>query len=639
YRLEGVPSDHLDPIEIRVRYDGTPPDSSYLAVGETFLLPMTGESAVGYFLHEATSSSGYLIGQIDPVESTARREGGDIARLLRKAVPPDMILWVLGVTDLGARYSPVEGHFRVFYPQEVGGIYEQLPTYLEAAYDSFAAISLVQDERRFPIDAPVVTFPGSYESRYALFVAARPGRFAIFFNKELAVNLPPLAHSWFRQTSMREYLHCIGSTYDPNYFLSDHSVNPGHFWLHAATSTWAEGIGSGVNEYVPKDFPSEDEMAMAAFKGMQAGAGTDPKQSWDHGTGMSAVIKYLVDHYRKSVITRIYDGLKNHDVPVAAVLNSVEDTPRVWWPDFFKEYVGGNIYKGCYSVLSYYTEGVFKITKPEDSTQTFSASYPDLSAKAFMISLNYTTLGADDSLKFSVTVKNSKAEPEDVSLLLFGETGTTFSQVTSLENLTVSKLRAHTNNSGELYAIVVNSHSEAPYTGTSEIDLEVSFKPVPSPIPFKQCNFSARAIGHFIDSNDGIYDYDLRSYDCCSATGEFVGNTFETIWNRPYSGGNGTSRGHMKIVLDRVKNEISTFTAIDTTNDDDTGERWISRVEGSNVPFDYEWEGVHYYRVWGTSVCDLIQTFTYRADMDDFWREGDLLGCDGESSIVFAFSE
>ena len=59
------------------------------------------------------------------------------------------------------------------------------------------------------------------------------------------------------------------------------------------------------------------------------------------------------------------------------------------WEPFLREYVTGNIYNVPKGEFLLYRSGSFLLKSDTDRTKSFTDSYPDLSAKLYMIGLNF----------------------------------------------------------------------------------------------------------------------------------------------------------------------------------------------------------------------------------------------------------
>ena len=128
---------------------------------------------------------------------------------------------------------------------------------------------------------------------------------------------------------------------------------------------------------------------MRALKGIGAGVMGPERVARSHGFGFSPVVKYLVANYREDVISRIYDRWEKGTKPVEALLNSVADPPRFWWPDFLKAYLGGSIYGVSPYTFLENVQGTATIRSAKDTLFIFEPSCPDLSARLYFVNLNF----------------------------------------------------------------------------------------------------------------------------------------------------------------------------------------------------------------------------------------------------------
>ncbi|MEJ2614932.1 MAG: hypothetical protein P8Z35_08240 [Ignavibacteriaceae bacterium] len=188
--------------------------------------------------------------------------------------------------------------------------------------------------------------------------------------------------------------------------------------MHHAIAAWSEELYSTDNFISPLDFNLHYKIP---FNGIQSFLETSPSILESHGIGMSALIKHLTKTYGNNIVGKFFNGLKTNPNALEVILdtlNYVYNTPEsIWWPNFFKEYISGNIYN---------VQGdkfLNNITKTiefndGDTLKHIDETYKDLSAKLFRININSTDTKNNKSLNFKLGP--SSLNLDYVKVLVFG---------------------------------------------------------------------------------------------------------------------------------------------------------------------------------------------------------------------------
>ena len=638
FKLEGLPDEYSQPMRLCIKYQGTLSNEGYIAAGGMATVPGSDELKPAFSLFHATDSSGYLCVELPAMESFEANFTSQFYKSNLSAEGTPLVLFV-GIQDYD---TPMQtAHFKIYFYKKIpAGWKDYISMMVEPAYDSLSALGL---------DLSLIAWPINV---YTLFLEENASRYCIlstvYGSRNIMIDDVPMLSGTgdplnFKGAFIRELAHAILSGYDKEYFnvLLFHTVkiNPQHYWLHHAVASWCEEKlvqkYAGSQYFSPLDLTDiEAHNLYAPFRGMQAGAKDSMKTSLNHGGGMSTMIKYLTRKYRESVLLRIYDGFKTHLHPVEAIMNSVEEKAYQWWPNFFKEYVNGKIYGMPYFlfIASYCSGGSFFINSKNDTSATFSGSYPDLSAKTYEIRLNYADI---DRIKFEVIT--SDVEPEDVLIMVFGSNDTVtnhFLTEASQEVIIADVSQLIKDGYYELLPVVVNSSYESPYTGTSVIDLEVEvvFK---SGFNYNKFNLSTWVKGHWYRSDGTDYVYRVHPLYCCRGYGECSGFTFTSSWDAAFTDGH--SKGSATITVDPSLSKVISFSAADTTWEIVFGatETTFVSMSGSNLPFYYSSPGYLEFRKDGTEACNYVLSLDYTVrsslggwvDVADYW-------CDSESYMV-----
>ena len=163
----------------------------------------------------------------------------------------------------------------------------------------------------------------------------------------------------------------------------------------------------------------------------------------EHGRGMAALIKYLVNNYGEDILLRIYDKLKiGTDSPLDCIITNINKSINEWLPDFYKEYISGNIYKIDNLKFATENQGVFNISSKNDKTINFGEnSYISASAKLYLVNLNFELTSTEIGIGSRVELFTDRKTP-DASIIVFGNKGENLEfldKVNSPDSLKVKK--------------------------------------------------------------------------------------------------------------------------------------------------------------------------------------------------------
>ncbi len=156
----------------------------------------------------------------------------------------------------------------------------------------------------------------------------------------------------------------------------------------------------------------------------------------------------------------------------------------------------------------------------------------------------------------------------------------------------------------DLIACVVNSGNEPPYTGTSEIKLDIRTK---EELQFNACKIEVSVMGiwerHRIPAPPNTSPYiDTMSYRAeWNTLGNFTGNTFEGVLEK--NNYRAEASGKVKIDLDDQLN-ISSFSIEAKSHYDDENSQWD--CAGLNVALQSKTDWNMYFEVAGESTFNSL---------------------------------
>jgi len=616
YRLEGVPVHYAQPLEVRVRYRGSLFNPAHLAAGEEGTAYGSGEPAFSYQLHAAADSAGYLVAQL-PVPEAGRtlRRAGSSARGPAAGAQGYLLILILGLRDYWYHFTS-GGHFMIWYPIDRVLLVDDLGGFLEAAYDSCTAMGFRPDEaKRWPQEVHILPHGLKSEADYAEFIPILASGGACL--ETFSINNDNF-DDWhlneIRMSAGRELVDLMLFTYDPVYPSASPHVIPNQEWLDCAVERWSEEKFTDAPGHVPADFRSRE---MEPFAGLEVDEDMSGEQ--EHGQGMSALIKYLTapDRFGDRVLAPIYQRISNSEIPARAIVEHIEEYPNVWWPEFFRRYVGGEVYGVWGGVFTAYDHTAGEFQTSQDTARTFHGTYRDLSAKLYLVELDNQNLAEASELVF--LAGSDDVNDDDLQVIVFTVKDDVLEFFEQGLEVTVSNVKGLTRDGYDLLAVVVNSSFEEwLFEDQSEIDLEIRLKKA----DFNYCWIYGRVIGHYQDSEG--QSYHSAHFEDWTARGSVQNNVFTGVPIPEIDGDLCT--GFVEVVVDPVSRRVTSFTAEYFTSSILNDMWWTRNIAGGNVPYhgDLEWAGLmgDEYVCEGTAASGCISNFEWKWEQDDGWWSG-----------------
>jgi len=637
FTVEGLPETPLKPLSISLHHTASLSGRSFIAVGQTAVLPGTDSTDIAYHFFPVRDSAGMMMSEMPFLSKPAY---GKLA-VSRSAGGNSGDEWLnlfVGITDYD---TTSHGRYFMYSPATVDpDLRLGILLALNATEQTIKALELPFYEETADIETIVRTLP-LRPSAYALY---HPVWYRNWYRPLTGEAWHAASAVLFREEKMRsadkvsiiaqagrELFYVVPEIAyarlpDPVAYL-----NPDHYWLHTAIASWMETYlmaQSHVNpNHIPTEFRGNERKAM---DGILAGAATGEKEvSLRDGFGKSALIKFLTERYRESVVWRIYDELKKSSHPVDAVRNSLADPPTFWWPEFVRAYVGGSVYSVSAATFLASTSGSFQIRSESDTLGTFDAFYRDLSANLYYVDLTYPGIESGATLRF--TVQKDGQLSSSASVLLFGLTNGVLEYWTEGVDVNVKKIRDLTVAGQDILAAVVNSACESPYNDFSDIKLKV--RVMTSPVFSRAAiQVRTRCSTEYSDgttSTNGIFLFNTgvgRFFE-----GVYNDGVFTATWNTPPRKGTLTIKGDFT-------SDISTITYFDVTEtvtEYGSTETWrITSIQPATMIGQKMSYGSHEFRLGGPDACAQIAVITNRYDgAGNYWRQVAGYSCDADSYV------
>jgi len=448
YRLENLPGEISRPLTLCIRYRRDLEGESFIAVGQEGTALGLDIEEVLYDFVPAADSSGYLVGRFPETPAgRSKRTMSTFNKAIASGRLQNIPTFIHGLTDQATARS---AHFELLYPSYLITIRDDLLSALESAVDVFEGI--------FPDQITWVTHLDVYrfehdDMRYALPYLMPCGGGHLEYRMMISERLLTPEHL----PEMRVVAGAGYMTLCLAHLWSDRSY--GCEWFYDALELWLEEKLAATSDHVPHRFPGCE---MAPFQGIQ-GKEVDWEYKHIHKYGMSALFKYLSDDdvFGEDGLLRLHRyNLDNHPQELLDGLIASIDAPlNQCWPDFFREYVSGNIYHVALDVFLSNVADVFHTNA--GPSVNFYGNLPDLSARLYGVVLDDRNVGEEDKLRFAVI--SPTVPPEDLMVLVFGCRDGGLEFLGAGDELMLGDLKGLTEGGWDLLAVVVNSHKQPPY--------------------------------------------------------------------------------------------------------------------------------------------------------------------------------
>lgn len=616
FKIEGLPYEYNQEIEIGIKYEGTLSGNSYIAFGELVFVPTASDNINAYRLLEATENGGCLTCRIPKPDNSKDTKSAMTGNKSVKSEPGSN-KFIL-VDGYHSPYITPEGNFRIKYPEFTvsGEDVVALGGFLEEAFivfrDSLKFNYSARDS--FPID---ITVKPLSDTKFGEFAPSHSGDNFSFmeFNSSKMSDLEQL-----RLTAGHEFFHLVQYLYDPRWEIWKGGWMPGHHWLNEATAVWSEEKFSSIDGYVSD---IRDGWEHAPFNGFQKGGeGKDKETVGGHGYGMSAVIKYLVNRYGEDIIKTIYERilaegstqLLGETLSPVLALSQVTENPAEWLTDFFREYLLNKVYFVNQKdwVVGFLADD-YQIKSDEDNLKVYTHSYPDLSARLYNIQLMYPDIDESSSVSFTASYEGTEITVFKYKTIGVGPESTVQIEYLAygFDQISVANVKDLTDEDADLLVLVTNYTHIPPYTGTTDISLKIEVvESQPAPV-YNRCGVQIEVLGHyheFTDENSRDYDSDGAIYSWESYPGSFTGNTFTGSYSRSY-GDDLTISGTVSVTLNNKQDLIESISWSEN-HTGTLGPGYVRNESFSGVNIPYAYSDQFRLEADGDEVCSNITSLS-----------------------------
>ena len=607
FLLQGLPDEYSKPLRLSIKYEGSMTEESFVAVGEWVYDALYVDSTIIYSLQSAVDSSGYLVAELPTLAQESSAKSSVLYQSNKQMTDLFDEILLIGITNY--RSSTPSPHFKIYCPEYLGANVPAIKQLMEDNYDVIEKeLGFYFEERDWDWPMKVVVIHMTQD--------ARGGYLFLFGTNGIYISWDSMEQSRFSEIKQAAGPPLLDFLLY-SYVGFDVFYSNTFYWLRHAVLNWSEErFTDNTNYQHPRNFPKNE---MAPFNGMKAGAGNERDLAKVHGRGMSAVIKYLVDDPRFGVngLASTFASITDNEDPTATLLSNVNGHQDDWWPEFFRAYVSGNIYNVSSAIFTddKNLSGVWSIDDEKDTKVVFDLNYPDLSAKLFMINLNYAEIDESADMLLELSGTN-----EPLSLLLFGIKDGTLEYLGDENDhgsatLQIESVRGFIDNGYKQFLVVaVNSDVSPSYTLISAIELTISVTEAEAGLPYNRCYINVGVNSHI----QRVWGETTSEYDSpqvyaspykipVGIEGHFQGNTFEGSYNSE-SG----HEGFVEITLNASQNTVTSIAWTDTLKESSSTS--ATAFIGTDIPKTVPvWADLE-FKVEGTAACSHISYLKHTFD-------------------------
>jgi len=489
FRLDGFPSATATDVRVRIRLTKPLEGQGAIVAGRPTLVQGDVDTTLmGYWFHQATESSGYLVATI-PITGRAVASNGPAAAAGKIDIPSFAEAAVVSGLINVVRQPSSAGHFAGWglgggaITADIARRLDKTLRYMEEAHTAISGLGYTFAHRTawpmqvYVTNAMPANWLGAYYAASAWPIDRNAGYIAMRANK---VDEP-----FFGGTAIHEFFHFTQWGFqNPADWTSYGARN----WFNEAASTWMEGSHPSVAQ------PYNAPIAMGWRDSLYAGFSASMTGS--SGYGRAPLLKYVEDRWGKAKVREMYVSMQNGMTPIAAFLANIPEPPAVWWPDLLTKLLTGTLYPWPPN----------QVLPNEDPTDPFAAMQPlDVYTDALPVAIDLNGLGANiqrirrDSTRFGpqyqlpVYLETGAASGE--LLLLVGPANGTAHHAKIGQGDTVlvpaTALRDYTRS---ILVVVAQTAPVAPYQTTTPFDLVADLR-----LPEGDYYFPT-----FRDLNDGV---------------------------------------------------------------------------------------------------------------------------------------
>ena len=636
FRLSGIPKNYSKPLKIIAKYHGELSEESYLGVGRMSYDDISADSSIGYSLYSATDSTEYLVSEIVPFShNKLTKSSGNFSD--NDAF--DIFLKLL------SHYNTIKSaHFTMKLPSNIN--LQTTQKVLEIFEDSYSII---------------------YEALEMPYVEAVREIFIQYLHKDPSKVVDPVRISRFQEKqSEGGYVDKMNFEVSQDHlesqkfndiqvdavrkiFQIDIFAAGNRTWGDYSIFYWLEDLVTDDPDYnYPKQNYANNFLVngMEPFNGIALNGVGNLANLTNHGIGMSVMIKYLTQSssFGLNGIGNMYK-YQVGETWINGLLNTVDSPFEVWWPDFFRFYIKGDIFElpNYYFINRAHDE--WNIDSEEDVSKTFTSAevgtYQDLSAKIFKINFNYTEFDNSQDLIFELKNLDNNT---DLALLLFSvqDGKPKYLQTSNSKTLKIDDIKSLIDkNETQFLAIVVNNDfTTEDYLGQSNINLtaEVTPKELPpacsfDPSLYDQCKISLWVLAEKETTNENGTSSETGTliYNTQIIDGSFNENTFTGIFESE------SVRDTITVILNDNLNMVEYLKRSGVEENTAWEIYWEKGYTATDLLLNCDSQNK--FEAKGLDVCNKVSEIIYNYSTPIYTTTLTDFSCEEVSSIMVEFSK
>ncbi len=637
FRLDGLPADFAGQIGIRLKCTRTPSTGLFVGVGTPGIAFEGGESRIQFDLLPTTVDSGYL--KVSFNRGSLGHSLGKKGNLLGGG-GVDVSFWT-GFDQMDTLKSQA-GHVKVIHPRSSIAIAEAVAKELEEAYPWFDQMGFNQgtySNASWPVRVDIGRSK-QFSPNALVHVDMAPTGSTKNDVPEIRIGVNE--NEWdhgiaeFRKYLFAGFSSMFCAVHDVVYHGDLDQVSlfeqANRLWPYYAIGGWAGAKAHRPGyDSLP---PFLSGRTLTPLHGVPCPTGTHPGE---HGLGMPGLIKYFADVYGDRKVVDIYHAVRSPATTNAIDLlfSQIPDPEYVWYPEFVKRYLSGEIYDIPADTLLVDLQGQsgsreFTIRGKNDTLKYFSADYRDLSTRLYRVNLSYPEISPSAAITFEI---GSKVNPNYAHILVFGLKDHKLEYWAKSGKVTVTKLKDLTAAGYAIVAAVVNSANESPYNGSMSIDLDVKVETQTISLACIKVRTAGEVKyydGSTTHTSYSFYNAYSHFREVKLTNGHYIGTWDDVTTVR--------NSGTWDIVADlsTYPMKVTYFKVEETTVSGDETETW--KLESSNtcaIPGGKTQVGSYFFEIRGTDVGKHIRPVYNRLENPpaSYWWELATTSFDDDSFI------
>lgn len=369
YKVEGLPANYTEQIEVGLVSDTDFPASSYFTVEEVgFVSSVDSVISKNRLLRPNVEGSEMWAMLGTPGDGVQSENSGAETRDEAK-----LEFSIFGISSY-ATYTTSDGKFEISFPAEHLDKIYTLGAHLAEAYTTIENTGFSFDDRtNWPMK---VTVENLKPSVYGYAGASIWGENYGF----MEINLLHIDETEELKTTVgHELLHIAQSLYDPRNSFSKAKFAAPHLWLDEAVSVWFERIISGDPTYVSPVFETAAATGLIGAHVAQL-----PDYRADYGYAQAPLIQYIENEFGRDKIAKFYAEIAEGEPAFDAINNSLPQKLSSFWHDYLDELLTFSLYASDQFGPGWLIGNANRKEElPGSPTQTFGSGTGPLSAHIF----------------------------------------------------------------------------------------------------------------------------------------------------------------------------------------------------------------------------------------------------------------